>query len=54
VVDAVDNFGVGGILLTHLFFLVGVAEDNDLTVAKRPEDVAVEVTRKIFGELLIS
>jgi hypothetical protein len=47
------SFDVGGILLTHLFF-IGVTEDDDLAVARRPKDVTADVTEKLFGELLIS
>jgi hypothetical protein len=40
-------------LLTHLLFFIGVAEDDDLVIAGQPEDTAIEVTKKLPGELLI-
>jgi hypothetical protein len=48
------SFGVDGILLVNLFFLIGVTEDDDLAIIGWPEDIAVEVIKKLFGELLIS
>jgi hypothetical protein len=46
--------GVGSLLLVYLlFFFIGVAQDDDLTVARWPKDVTVEVTKKSSGELLI-
>jgi hypothetical protein len=48
------SFGVGHILLVHLFFFIGVAEDDDVAVPGPPEDVAVEVAKKFPGELLIT
>jgi hypothetical protein len=48
------DFVIGGILLMHLlFFLIGVTEDQDLAIAERLEEFAVEVTKKLFGELHI-
>jgi hypothetical protein len=38
------NISVGGSLLTHLLFFIGVAEDDDLAVIGCPEKVAVEIT----------
>jgi hypothetical protein len=38
----------------QLFLFIGVAEDDDLTVARRPKDITVEVIKKLFGKLLIS
>jgi hypothetical protein len=47
-------FGTSSLLLAHLlFFFIGVTEDNDLAIVGRPEYVAVEVTKKTFGELLM-
>jgi hypothetical protein len=37
----------------RLILIVGVTEDNDFAVAGWPEDVAVEVTKELPGELLI-
>jgi hypothetical protein len=48
------SFGVGGILLAHLFFFIRVAEDDDLVIARWPKDTTVEVTEESPGELLIS
>jgi hypothetical protein len=31
------GFGVSGLLLTHLLFLIEVIEDNDIVIAGRPE-----------------
>jgi hypothetical protein len=40
------DVGFGGFLLTHLlFFLIGVAEDDDLAVIRQPEYATVEVSR---------
>jgi hypothetical protein len=48
-------FGVGSLLLVHLlFFFIEITEDDDLTVAGRPKDVVVEVTKKSSNEFLIS
>jgi hypothetical protein len=38
----------------QLFLFIGVAEDDDLTIARRPKDITVEVIKKLFGKLLIS
>jgi hypothetical protein len=38
---------------TSSFFLIGVTEDQDLAIAERPEEFAVQVTKKLFGELCI-
>jgi hypothetical protein len=38
----------------HLFFFIGVAEDDDLAITGRPKDVTVEVAKESSGELLIS
>jgi hypothetical protein len=38
----------------HLFFFIGVAEDDDLAIAERPKDVTVEVAKESSSELLIS
>jgi hypothetical protein len=38
------NISIGGSLLTHLLFFIGVAEDDDLAVVGCPEKVAVEIT----------
>jgi hypothetical protein len=40
-------------LLTHLFFFIGVAEDDDLVIIGQPEDTVIEVTKKLPSELLI-
>jgi hypothetical protein len=48
-----SSFGVGGMLLVHLLFFVRVTEDDDFAVARRPEDLTVEVAKKSPGELLI-
>jgi hypothetical protein len=37
----------------HLFFFIRIPEDDDLAIIGRPEDIAVEVTKKFLGELLI-
>jgi hypothetical protein len=39
------SFGIGDILLAHLFFFIIVAEDDDLAIAGRPKDPALEVTK---------
>jgi hypothetical protein len=47
------SFGIGGTLLAHLFFFIGVDEDDDFVVTGRPKDTAVDVTKKSSSELLI-
>jgi hypothetical protein len=47
------NFGIDGILLVHFFFVVRVAEDDDVAIVGWPEDVTVEVAKRSPGELLI-
>jgi hypothetical protein len=37
----------------HLFFLIRVAEDDNITVTGRPKNTTIEVTKKSPGELLI-
>jgi hypothetical protein len=37
-----------------LVFFIKIIEDDDLVVARRPEDVVVEVTKKFFGEFCIT
>jgi hypothetical protein len=37
----------------RLILIVGITEDNDFFVVGRPEDVAVEVTEELPGELLV-
>jgi hypothetical protein len=50
-----SNFGIGGILLTHLFFFfIRVTKDDDLAIARWPMDIVVEVVKESPGELLIS
>jgi hypothetical protein len=36
-----------------LFFLIRVAEDDDLAIAGWPKELAVEVAKEPFGELRI-
>jgi hypothetical protein len=48
-----SSLGVDGDVLVRLILIVGVTEDNDFAIAGRPEDVAVEVTEELPGELLI-
>jgi hypothetical protein len=33
--------------------VVGIIEDDDLAVTRLPEDVAVEITKKLSGEFCI-
>jgi hypothetical protein len=47
------SFGVGGILLAHLFFFIRIAEDDEFIIAGRPKNIAVEVTKESPSELLI-
>jgi hypothetical protein len=44
------SIGIDGSFLTHLLFFIGVAEDDDLAVAGRPETTAVEVTEESSDE----
>jgi hypothetical protein len=43
------NFGVGGVLL----FFIGVVEDDDIAVVRRPKKTTVKVIEELPGELLI-
>jgi hypothetical protein len=47
------NFGVGGVLLAHLLFFIGVVEDDDIAVVRRPKKTTVKVIEELPGELLI-
>jgi hypothetical protein len=40
-------------LLLRIIVVVGVVDDDYLAVTRRPEDVVVEVTKKLFGEFFI-
>jgi hypothetical protein len=42
-----SNLGVDGGVLVRLILIVGVTEDNDFVVARRPEDVAIEVAEEL-------
>jgi hypothetical protein len=48
-----SSLGVGGGVLVRLIFVVRITEDNDFAIAGRPENVAVEVTEELPGELLV-
>jgi hypothetical protein len=48
------GFDTDRLLLLRLIVVVGVIDDDDLAIARRPEDVTVEVTEKLFGEFLIA
>jgi hypothetical protein len=48
-----SSLGVDDGVLVRLILIVGVTEDNDFVVAGRPEDVMVEVTEELPGELLV-
>jgi hypothetical protein len=37
----------------HLFFFIGVTEDDDFTIIGWPMDVTIEVAKELFGELFI-
>jgi hypothetical protein len=48
------GIGVGAVILAHLhFFLVGVIEDDDIAITRRPKKSMVEVTKELSGNLLI-
>jgi hypothetical protein len=48
------GFNLGSCLLLCLTIIVGVIEGDYLAVTRRPEDVAVEVTKKLSGDFLIT
>jgi hypothetical protein len=50
----VAEVATGLVLAVFLFFFIRVIEDDDLAIARRPEDVAVEVTKKFLGELSVT
>jgi hypothetical protein len=37
-----------------LGFIIGIVEDDDLAITRRPEDVAVEIAKKLFGEFRVA
>jgi hypothetical protein len=37
----------------RVIFIIRITEDDDFAVAGRPENVAVEVTEELPGELLV-
>jgi hypothetical protein len=47
------TIGVGGDLLTHILFFIRVTEDDELVIARCPQNVAVEVAEELPGELHI-
>jgi hypothetical protein len=47
------GFDIGSFLLSCLAVIVGVIEDDYLAVTRRPEDVVVEIAKKLSGEFLI-
>jgi hypothetical protein len=48
-----SSLDVGGGVLVRLIFVVRITEDNDFAIVGRPENVAVEVTEELPGELLV-
>jgi hypothetical protein len=48
------GFSAGHLLICCLLFFIGVIEDDDLAVTRRPEDVVVEVTKKFLGKLRVA
>jgi hypothetical protein len=46
-------FDAGSLLLTHLLF-IRVAEDDDLAIAERPKDNAVELAKEHLGEFKVT
>jgi hypothetical protein len=50
----VAEVATGLVLAVFLLFFIRVIEDDDLAIARRPEDVAVEVAKKFLGELSIT
>jgi hypothetical protein len=49
-----SNFGVTGDLLACLFFFIGVTEDDDVAITRRPKKLMIEFPEESSGELLIS
>jgi hypothetical protein len=48
-----SSFGVGGDLLTHLLFFIGVAEDDDVVIAGQPKEPTVEFAEESSDGLFI-
>jgi hypothetical protein len=48
------EFGAGRLHIWRLLFFVGVVEDDDIVVTRRPEDVTDEVAKKFPGELCVT
>jgi hypothetical protein len=48
------GFNLGSCLLLCLAVVVGVIEDYYLAVTRRPEDIAIKITKKLSGDFLIT
>jgi hypothetical protein len=48
------GFNLDSCLLLCLSVVVGVIEDDYLAVTRRPEDVTVDITKKLSGDFLIA
>jgi hypothetical protein len=48
-----SSFDVGGDILARLLFFIGVAEDDDIAVTRRPKKLVVEFIEEPSGELLV-
>jgi hypothetical protein len=49
-----SSLSVNGGILVRLIFIIRITEGDDFAVDGRPENVAVEVTEELPGELLVS
>jgi hypothetical protein len=48
------RFNLDGCLLLCLAIVIGVIDDDYLTVTRRPNDVAVEIAKKLSDDFLIT
>jgi hypothetical protein len=47
------GFGVGGVLLMHLLFFIGVTEDDDVVITEWPKRTTVEIAEQLLGNFLV-
>jgi hypothetical protein len=47
------SFGISAVILVHLLFFIGVAEENHIVITGQPEKSTVEVAKELPGNLLV-
>jgi hypothetical protein len=48
------EFGVGRLLIRRVLFFIGVVEDDEFAITRRPKHVTVEVAKKFPGVLHVT